>query len=119
MERIYTVDGITGKEICTDSAAYCILDYVHDKLVFGWTVTPVKRIRIYEDGWKDENIAGSKLDSHLKYHRGWGIDFLDIKVPLRELVAAQYIREPGYPYSFSKRYEAIENFKILRINKLF
>jgi hypothetical protein len=113
MERIYTIDGINGKEICTESASRCLLDYVRGYFVFGWTIEPCLQVRFYENGsWKDTLVPREKFSDHLVYHRGWGGYFLDFNVPPREIVAAKYVKEPGYPYSFSKRYEAIENFNI-------
>lgn len=113
MERIYTIDGITGSIIPTEEATYCILDYIQGYFVFGYTVTPTTKIKIYENNyWKDEFIPEDYFKEHYVYHRGWGSYFLDFNVPLREIVAAKYVKEPGYPYSFGKKYEAIENFKL-------
>jgi len=112
MERVYTIDGISGKIICTEEANYCLLDYVHDHFIYGFTLTDCINTRLFDsNGWHDVCIPYS-LKDHLIYHNGWGTKVLDFNLPLREIVAAKYEKGNGYPYSFSKKYEAIENFKI-------
>lgn len=115
MERVYTIDGITGKLIDVNSATYCILDYIHGYYVFGWTTTETRIVKIFEGGSvKEERIPENILKEHFVYHRGWGQYFLDFNAPLREIVAAKYVKDSGYPYSFSKKYEAVENFNIFK-----
>lgn len=115
MERIYTIDCVTGKAITTESAVRCIVDFVHNCFVFGYTVEPTNIITIYNDSsWIDTYIVPDILTDHYVYHRGLGKWFLDFNVPLREIVAAKYVKEPGYPYTFAKKYEAVENFNIFK-----
>lgn len=114
MERIYTIDGITGKVIPCDTACNCLLDYIHGYFIYGYTLTPTISTKMYSNyGWEEVYIT-DKLKGHLIYHRGIGADVLDFNLPLREIVAAQYERGSGYPYSFAKKYEAIENFEIFK-----
>lgn len=115
MERVYTIDGVTGKVIPADECSmYCLLDYIHGHFVFGYTVTETEPITVWSEqrGWIDYRIPITYFKDHIKYHNGLSRYFLDINVPIRELVAAEYCKDVGYPYTFSKKYEAVENFKI-------
>lgn len=113
MEEVYTIDSITGEAIPVRDAHYCLMDFIHNRFVFGYTITPVESVRIFtKSGWNDVFLPQGRMKDHYVYHRGWGSYFLDFNVPLKELVAAKYVKEPGYPYSFAKKYEAIENFKL-------
>lgn len=113
MERIYTIDGVTGEVISTSDATYCLLDYVHDRFIYGYTETEVENIKIYQNNfWNSTVIPKGRLIEHRIYYRAFGSYVLDFNIPLRERIAAKYVKEPGYPYTFSKKYEAIENFKI-------
>lgn len=114
MERIYTIDCITNAVIDVASAATCVIDYICGYFVYGYTITPIQPVKIYtkDTGWRNAYVPENKLKEHFVYHKGWGEWFLDFNVPLKELVAAKYVKESGYPYTFAKRYEAIENFSI-------
>lgn len=116
MERIYTNDYVTGRIIPINEAVYCITGYVNGYYVFGYTMTSVVLISIYttKNRWSEAYMLPDILADHKVYHRGRGNWFLDFNVPLREIVAAKYVREPGYPYTFGKRYEAIENFELFK-----
>ena len=115
MERVYTIDCVTGKPITTDSAAYCIIDFIRGCFVYGYTTEPVISTTIYKNNnWQDDYMLRDIFKEHLIYHRGWGKWFLDFNVPLREIVAAKYVKEPGFPYTFAKKYEAIENFDLFK-----
>lgn len=115
MERVYTIDGITGKVISTDQAVPCVLDFIHNRFIKGYTQVRVYSTRIFTDrGWENVNVPEGRLTEHQIYHRGIGANVLDFNIPLRELVAARYIKDNGYPYTFAKRYEAIENFDIFK-----
>lgn len=113
MERIYTVDGVTGKIITTDGAVVCLIDFVRGHFIYGYTITNCKTIKIFSNHtWIEVYVPEGKFEDHYVYHNGWGNYFLDFNVPKRELVAAKYIKESGYPYSFEKKYEAVERFDI-------
>ena len=119
MERVYTIDGVTGKAIAVEESCSCLLDYVRGYFVYGYTITPTLSVKLFTNtGWRSVNIPAGAMEDHRIYHRGFGGYVLDFNLPLRERVAAKYIKEPGYPYSFAKRYEAIENFDIFQ-NKQF
>jgi len=112
MEKVYTIDCITGKEITVDNATKCIIDFIDNRFVMGYTTSLCVCVRAYTDQWCDVYIPDGYFKEHLIYHTGWNINFLDFNVPLRDLVLAKYTKGNGYPYTFAKKYEAVENFKI-------
>lgn len=115
MERIYTIDAVNGNVIGTDEAMLCVIDYIHDRFIYGYTQTSTYLTHIYtNNGWQDAYVPEGKLRDHLIYHRAFGGEVLDFNIPLREIVSAKYTKENGYPYTFAKRYEAVENFDIFK-----
>ena len=115
MERIYTIDGITGKPIDIQDAIKCLLYVVNDCCVFGYTMTAVVPTRIFTDkGWNSISIPIGKFGDHLFYNNSTGQYDLDFNVPLNEFIRAKYVKTSGFPYSFLKKYEAIDNFIIFK-----
>lgn len=115
MEKIYTIDAVSGSVIAVDESLRCVIDYVHDRFIYGYTTTDVYKTHIYtKKGWQEAFVPNGRLEDHLMYHRGIGTQVLDFNIPLREIVASKYTKESGYPYTFAKKYEAVENFDIFK-----
>jgi hypothetical protein len=113
MEKVYSIDAITGKEISLDHAVECVINYIDERFVKGYTETPCKNVRVYLNGcWCDIYIPIDFFKEHTIFHNGIGGEVLDYNMPLREIVLAQYSKTNGYPYSFGKKYEAVDNFKL-------
>jgi len=115
MERIYTVDGITGNVIEAISDYRCLLDIVQDRFVLGYTMAPTRSVEIYIDSnFSSIRIPEGKFEDHIVYNNATGTEFLDFNVPIKQLVIAKYTKTSGYPYSFAKKYEAVENFNLFK-----
>lgn len=115
MEKVYTIDCVTDKEIAIDQAAACLMDVIQDRFVLGYTTTHCQCVKFYANNtWHDILIPDGWFKEHLLFHSGLGSQFLDYNVPLRDLVLAQFQKGSGYPYSFGKKYEAVENFDIFK-----
>jgi len=115
MEAIYTIDIVTGEKISINAGVRVIADYVHNHFIFGQTVTsePIVTIRVYiENRWLEHNILVSRFTKYIVYDCSRGDYFLNINVPLKETVMAKFCKRSGFPYSFSKKYEAVENFNL-------
>ena len=66
MERVYTIDCVTGKPITTDSTAYCIIDFIRGCFVYGYTTEPVISTTIYKNNnWQDDYMLRDIFKEHL------------------------------------------------------
>lgn len=112
--RVY--DEIT-KEFCPrEMCTRVMVDHIPGQVIFGYVSSLSNIVSVIVNTSNgNETVKGDKelLKDHLEYSQYRGIYISTIDFPEESLIVETNIKGMGgFPYSFSRRYEAIENFHL-------
>ena len=111
---MYFIDELTGKETCHPKPKRVLVKIVNGIYVYGYTKRDSACIRVRSKyGFNAEVLLGSPLMNEVIYSNRQGYYLFKEGMSKHEIMIETKTRgRGGFPYSFQRRYEAIESFKI-------
>lgn len=109
MAKYTAIDEITENEICYDNSCRVLVSYENGIYVYGYVTSSEfhkECLPVIEGG------TGIAANFDRVYSKYYGHEVLTLHKDVKSLVWHLYAKSTGFPYSFDKKYEAIENFNI-------
>lgn len=111
---MYFIDELTGQETCHPKPKRVLTRIVNGIYVYGYTKKETACIKVRsKHGFTADVLLGSPLMSEVIYSNRQGYYLFKEGMSKRDIMIETKTRgHGGFPYSFQRRYEAIESFKI-------
>lgn len=111
---MYFIDELTGKEVSHPKPRRVLTRIINGIYVYGYTKSQSACIRVQsKHGFNADVLMGSKLMEEVIYSNKRGLYLFKEGMSMRDIMLeTKTLGMGGFPYTFQRRYEAIESFKI-------
>ena len=111
---MYFIDELTGKETSQSRPRRVLTGIVNGIFIYGYTRMDADCIRVRSNrGFQADVVLGSPLMDEVIYSNQQGLYLFKDGMTEEEIrIETTTLGQGGFPYTFQRRYEAIESFKI-------